>query len=106
MKIRLKSITYAMKAKDLLQSHGIDSAVVRDLRLAGSGCVYAIIPMLKFWSFHNQDTLIKGFFAVSPRFLITEDGCFSTTIRKVSSTDTAFPTTRGRPLFTDTVQKR
>ena len=42
MKIRLKSITYAMKAKDLLQSHGIDSAVVRDLRLAGSGCVYAI----------------------------------------------------------------
>lgn len=42
MKIRLKSITYAMKAKDLLQSHGIDAVVVRDLRLAGSGCVYAI----------------------------------------------------------------
>lgn len=42
MKIRLKSITYAMKAKELLQTHGIDAAVVKDLRTAGSGCVYAI----------------------------------------------------------------
>ena len=42
MKLRLGSITYAMKAKDLLLSHGIDVTIVRDFKVAGRGCVYAI----------------------------------------------------------------
>lgn len=42
MKIRVKSITYAMKAKELAQQMGITASVVKDLRPSGSGCVYAI----------------------------------------------------------------
>ena len=41
MKIRLKSITYAMKSKEVLQSVGIDAVVVKDLRPRG-GCIYAV----------------------------------------------------------------
>lgn len=41
MKIRLKSITYAMKSKEVLQSVGIDAVVVKDLRPHG-GCIYAV----------------------------------------------------------------
>lgn len=41
MKIRVKSITYAMKSKEVLQSVGIDAVVVKDLRPRG-GCIYAI----------------------------------------------------------------
>ncbi len=41
MKIRVKSITYAMKSKEVLQSVGIDAAVVKDLRPRG-GCIYAV----------------------------------------------------------------
>ena len=41
MKIRVKSVTYAMKSKDVLLAVGIDSAVIKDLRPRG-GCVYAI----------------------------------------------------------------
>ncbi len=41
MKIRVNSITYAMKSKEVLQSVGIDAVVVKDLRPRG-GCVYAI----------------------------------------------------------------
>ena len=41
MKIRVKSITYAMKSKDVLQSVGIDATVVKDLRPSG-GCIYAV----------------------------------------------------------------
>ncbi len=42
MRIRLYSITYAMKAKELLMDCGIDASVVKDLRLSGGGCVYAV----------------------------------------------------------------
>ncbi len=42
MKIRMKSITYAMKARHILSQHGIDATVIRDARLAGEGCVYAV----------------------------------------------------------------
>ena len=42
MKIRLGSITYAMKAKDLLLSYGIDATVAKDLHSASGGCIYAI----------------------------------------------------------------
>jgi hypothetical protein len=42
MKIRMKSITYAMKARHILSQHGIDAAVIRDVRIAGEGCVYAV----------------------------------------------------------------
>ena len=42
MKIRVKSITYAMKAKELAQQNGVTAVVVKDLRPSGSGCVYAI----------------------------------------------------------------
>ncbi len=41
MKIRVKSITYAMKSKEVLQTAGIDAAVVKDLRPRG-GCIYAV----------------------------------------------------------------
>ena len=41
MKIRVKSVTYAMKSKDVLLAAGINSVVVKDLRPRG-GCVYAI----------------------------------------------------------------
>lgn len=41
MKIRVKSITYAMKSKEVLQSVGIDATVVKDLRPRG-GCIYAV----------------------------------------------------------------
>jgi len=41
MKIRMKSVTYAMKSKDVLHEAGIDAAVVKDLRPRG-GCIYAI----------------------------------------------------------------
>lgn len=42
MKVRMKSITYAMKAKEILKEKGIDAEVVKDLRLSGGGCVYAV----------------------------------------------------------------
>lgn len=42
MKIRCKSITYAMKAKDILEKNGISSYVVKDFKPSDSGCVYAI----------------------------------------------------------------
>lgn len=42
MRVRVKSITYALKAKEILESSGITAAVVKDLRLSGGGCVYAV----------------------------------------------------------------
>ncbi len=42
MKIRCKSITYAMKAKDILEKNGISSYVVKDFKPSDSGCVYAV----------------------------------------------------------------
>lgn len=41
MKIRVKSVTYAMKSKDVLQAAGIDAVVMKDLRPRG-GCIYAV----------------------------------------------------------------
>ena len=41
MKIRLQSITYAMKAKEMLENGGVAVSVIKDLRPTG-GCVYAI----------------------------------------------------------------
>lgn len=41
MKLRLKSITYAMKVKEILENSGISAAVVKDIRRSG-GCGYAI----------------------------------------------------------------
>ena len=42
MKIRMKSVTYALKLKDILQKNGIRAGVVRDSQSAGNGCVYAV----------------------------------------------------------------
>ena len=41
MKISLLSITYAMKAKEMLEEIGVACTVVKDLRPRG-GCLYAI----------------------------------------------------------------
>ena len=42
MHIRLRSVTYAMKAKEILENSGISASVVKDLMVSGSGCVYAV----------------------------------------------------------------
>ncbi len=42
MQIRLRSVTYAMKAKEILENAGIGAGVVKDLMVSGSGCVYAV----------------------------------------------------------------
>ncbi|MBQ6947369.1 MAG: DUF3343 domain-containing protein [Clostridia bacterium] len=42
MKIRIGSVTYAMKARELLRSYGIDASISKDLRVRGGGCVYVI----------------------------------------------------------------
>ena len=41
--IIIGSITYAMKAKELLNSHGISCLVERTPKNAGSGCGYSLL---------------------------------------------------------------
>ncbi len=42
MRIRIGSVTYAMKAREVLRSYGIDASISKDLRTKGAGCVYVL----------------------------------------------------------------
>ena len=42
MRLRMKTMTYALKAKELLKANGIEARVVRDLTVSGKGCVHAV----------------------------------------------------------------
>ena len=42
MRIRFKTLTYALKAKEIAASRGVRAKVVKDLMASGRGCVHAL----------------------------------------------------------------
>lgn len=42
MQVRCKSVTYAMKGKEILARHNIPSSVQKELRSLNGGCVYTL----------------------------------------------------------------
>ena len=42
MRIRIGSVTYAMKAREVLRSYGMEASISKDLRTKGAGCMYVL----------------------------------------------------------------